>query len=61
MQYLYVDCVRNTRTAHVKRTRPAYIAWTNEMVKAEEKYIIENDSYGEGQILVWGEDDDDEV
>lgn len=53
MQYLYLDRVSNVRTQHVERSQPAYIAWTDELIKAEEKYIIKNNCFGEGEIVEW--------
>ncbi|KAK1385473.1 hypothetical protein POM88_023208 [Heracleum sosnowskyi] len=46
LTYLYLDRVSNARTQHVERTKPAYIAWTDELIKEEENYIIENNCFG---------------
>ncbi|KAK1369540.1 hypothetical protein POM88_035632 [Heracleum sosnowskyi] len=53
LTYLYLDRVSNARTQHVERTKPAYIAWTDELIKEEENYIIENNCFGKGEILEW--------
>lgn len=53
LTYLYLDRVSTARTRQVERSKPSYIAWTDEIIKAEENYIIENNCFGKGEILEW--------
>lgn len=53
--------MQNERTKHVQRKKPSYIAWTDELIKAEEKHIMRKKCFGQGEVLEWSENEDTEV
>ncbi|KAK1375839.1 hypothetical protein POM88_032032 [Heracleum sosnowskyi] len=49
--YLYVDRVKNNTTRDVERSIPAYIAWSDGLLRERQKNELNGNCFGVGEIL----------
>lgn len=57
MQYLYVDRVKNNSTRPVLRMLPAYVPWTDGLLRERQTNELDSNAFGTGEILKWDEGD----